>query len=108
VATFEPQAALLQDSTLEVALKLLDDEARQSTCFLQALAEAGPVLGDGLVENRLLRLVTDVAVLAPGCVRRPVLAGRPLAPQHRLSLADFPGHFGAERWGPKHLGHRSA
>ena len=40
---------------------------------------------------------------ASGSVSGPTVWGRPPALQPRLSLADFPGQFPAERWGSKQL-----
>ena len=59
----EVQAAFLEDAALQVLLELLDDNLRQPARLLHPLAKQRPALGHRLVEHRLFR--------APSCVAIP-------------------------------------
>jgi hypothetical protein len=60
----EVSEAVLENAATQVRLELVDDELRQAAGLLGSLAEARPVLGDDLVEQRLLWLTALVAVSA--------------------------------------------
>lgn len=61
----EVSEAVLENAATQVRFELVDDELRQTTSLLGSLAEARPVLGDDLVEQRLLWLPALMAVSAP-------------------------------------------
>ncbi|HEY6561973.1 MAG TPA: hypothetical protein VI072_32120 [Polyangiaceae bacterium] len=79
----EVETAALEDAAAEVLIELLDDELRQPSRLLGALAESWKVAGDGLVEDGLLGLTAAVtAELRRARVRRCVSVVREMAHEH--------------------------
>src|SRR5690606_22585936 len=70
----EVSEAVLENAATQVRLVLVDDELGQSAGLLGSLTGARPVLGDDLVEQRLLWLPALVAILA---LRRACRGDRP-------------------------------
>jgi hypothetical protein len=64
LAAFELEEAEVQDATTQIGLEIALDEAGQAAMLLAALGEGRPVLGDGLVKDRLFRAAAGVAVRA--------------------------------------------
>lgn len=62
LSALELEKAKLQDAALQIVLELPLDEARQATVLLEALGEDRPMLGDGLVEERVFGAAACVAV----------------------------------------------
>jgi hypothetical protein len=65
---------MLENAATQISLELVDDELRQAASLLGSLAEARPVLGDNLAEQRLLWLTALIAVSA---LRRACRGDRP-------------------------------
>ena len=76
----EVDEAVLEDSASSIFVELANDEARQAALRFGALEEGGPVLLYHLVEERLFRASSLVAIgsCGPGkaCARHPRFAER--------------------------------
>jgi hypothetical protein len=69
-AAFQMKATFFEDPTIQELLKLGHHELRQPTAFLHPLSKRWPMLGDRLVQNRLLRSTSLVAVDTPSSARQ--------------------------------------
>ena len=89
---------MLEPPTREVLLELVHDELRQRAArLLGPLAKLGPVLRDELVERRLFRTATRVAVAALDWLGAIVASAKACKLSHTRAPAQGAGHEGESR-----------